>query len=242
MLENETIKMLFNLVEWLRMRLAPAEGSALMGVLYIGGAVLCIALGYLLGSLNPAVLVARIGFREDIRAAGHGDADAPEIYRAYGKGAAVTVSALRFLQGVLACLGGLLIWEMNGMALGGLFALLGAMFPCFNRFRGGRGAEVMAGMIFTVSLFTTGIPFAFLVLLLIFLIVIIGTRFLSLGVIMTGVFYPLVLQMFSGAEAGLCLAGAVFTTLFVVARHWDSMQRIWNRKDPQLKFPSSRDK
>ena len=77
----------------------------------------------------------------------------------------------------------------------------------------------------------------FLLLLLIFLIVIIGTRFLSLGVIMTGVFYPLILRGFSGAQAGLCLACAVLTTLFVVARHWDSMQRIWNRKEPQLKFP-----
>lgn len=237
-----TVKMLFNLVEWLRVRLAPADGSALMGLLYIGGVLVCIAVGYLLGSLNPAVAVARLWFHEDIRAAGHGDADAPEILRAYGRGAAIAVSGLRFLQGVAACILGALIWEMNGLALGGLFAMLGAMFPCFNRFRGGRGAEVMAGMIFTVSLFTTGIPFTFLILLLIFLIVIIGTRFLSLGVIMTGVFYPLVLQMFSGAQAGLCLACAVFTTLFIVARHWDCMQRIWNRKEPQLKFPWNRDK
>lgn len=242
MLTNESIKMLFNLTEWLRMRLAPADGSAAMGLLYVGGVLVCIACGYLLGSLNPAVLVARVGFHEDIRAAGHGNADAPEIYRAYGKGAAVAVSVLRFLQGVAACLIGALVWEMNGLALGGLFAMLGAMFPCFNRFRGGRGAEVMAGMILTVSVFTTRIPIVFLLLLLIFLIVIIGTRFLSLGVIMTGVFYPLILQGFSGAQAGLCLACAVLTTLFVVARHWDCMQRIWNRKEPQLKFPWNRDK
>ncbi len=234
--------MLPNLVEVLRNQLQPEDGSLEMGLLYALGTLFCIAVGYLLGSFNPAVLVAKIIFREDIKASGHGDADAPDIYRAYGKGPAVAVSAFRFLQGFVASVAGLLIWEMNGMALGGLFALLGAMFPCFNRFHGGRGAEVMAGMILVVSVFTSIIPFAFFVLLLIFLIVIIGTRYLSLGVIMTAVFYPLLLKAFSDSSAGLCLACAVFTTLFVVARHWDSMQRIWNRKEPQLHFPWNHDK
>lgn len=234
--------MYFNIVEWIRLQTQPTEGSALMGLLYVGGVLLCIAAGYLLGSFNPAILVARLGFREDIRAAGHGNADADEMAQAYGKGAAWATSLLRFLQGIAACLLGLLIWEMNGLAIGGLFALLGAMFPCFNRFRGGRGAEVLAGIILSVSVFTTGIPITFLILLLIFLVVIIGTRFLSLGVIMVGVFYPLILSGFSGAQAGLCLACAVFITLLVVARHWDCMQRIWNRKEPQLHFPWNRDR
>ena len=48
--------MLFNLVELIRGKLMPAEGSAAMGLLYAGGVLLCIAVGYLLGSLNPAVL------------------------------------------------------------------------------------------------------------------------------------------------------------------------------------------
>ena len=96
MLENESIKLLFNLVDWLRIRLAPESGSVPMALLYVGGVLLCIAVGYLLGSLNPAVLVARVWFHEDIKATGHGDADAPEIYRAYGKGAAAAVSVLRF--------------------------------------------------------------------------------------------------------------------------------------------------
>ena len=229
--------MLFNLVELIRGKLMPAEGSAAMGLLYAGGVLLCIAVGYLLGSLNPAVLVARVCFREDIKRAGHGNAEATDIAGAYGKRAGIVTAALNFAKGFAASLLGLFIWEMNGLAISGLFALLGAMFPCFNRFKGGRGAEVMAGMILAVSILTTGFPIVFLLLLLIFLIVIIGTRFLSLGVIMTGVFYPLILRGFSGAQAGLCLACAVLTTLFVVARHWDSMQRIWNRKEPQLKFP-----
>ena len=234
--------MLFNLVELIRGKLMPAEGSAAMGLLYAGGVLLCIAVGYLLGSLNPTVLVARVGFREDIKRAGHGNAEATDIADAYGKRAGIVTAALNFAKGFAASLLGLFIWEMNGLAISGLFALLGAMFPCFNRFRGGRGAEVMAGMILAVSILTTGFPIVFLLLLLIFLIVIIGTRFLSLGVIMTGVFYPLILRGFSGAQAGLCLACAVLTTLFVVARHWDCMQRIWNRKEPQLKFPWNKNK
>lgn len=242
MLENESVKMLFNLVELIREKTAPAEGSAGMGLLYAGGVLLCIAVGYLLGSLNPAVAVARIGFREDIRRAGHGNAEATEIAGAYGKKAGILTAVLNFAKGVVASLCGLLIWEMNGLALGGLFVLLGTMFPCFNRFKGGRGAEVMTGVILAVSVLTTGFPVVFLLLLLIFLIVIIGTRFLSLGVIMVGVFYPLILRGFSGAQAGLCLACAVLTTLFVVARHWDCMQRIWNRKEPQLTFPWNKKK
>lgn len=241
LLENESVKMLFNLVEYLRRSLLSDAGTVPVGLLYIGGTLACIVLAYLLGSWNPAVLVARLGFREDIRAAGHGDAETAEMYRAYGLGAALLTALLGVLKGVLACLLGALIWEMNGLALGQLFALLGTMFPCWNRFRGGRGAEVLAGSVLTVSVFTTGIPIVFLILLLIFGVVIVGTRFLSLGVIMVGVFYPLILRGFSGAQAGLCLASAVLTTLFVVARHWDSMKRIWNRKEPQLHFPWSRD-
>lgn len=239
-LENESVKVLFNLVELLRQKLMPADGSAQMGLIYIGGVLLCVAVPYLLGSLNPAVAVARFRYREDIRAAGHGDAGTQEMLHAYGKGAAVLTACLNALKAVLACLFGMLIWEMNGLALAGLFVLLGDMFPCFNRFRGGKGAEVLAGAILSVSVFTTGVPVTFLILAAIFLIVAIGTRYLSLGVIMTGVFYPLILRSFSGADAGLCVATAVLTTLFVVARHWDNMKRIWNRKEPQLRMPWSR--
>ena len=120
--------MLFNLVELIRGKLMPAEGSAAMGLLYAGGVLLCIAVGYLLGSLNPAVLVARVGFREDIKRAGHGNAEATDIAGAYGKRAGIVTAALNFAKGFAASLLGLFIWEMNGLAISGLFALLGAMF------------------------------------------------------------------------------------------------------------------
>ena len=42
MLENESIKLLFNLVDWLRIRLAPESGSVPMALLYVGGVLLCI--------------------------------------------------------------------------------------------------------------------------------------------------------------------------------------------------------
>ena len=196
--------MLFNLVELIRGKLMPAEGSAAMGLLYAGGVLLCIAVGYLLGSLNPAVLVARVGFREDIKRAGHGNAEATDIADAYGKRAGIVTAALNFAKGFAASLLGLFIWEMNGLAISGLFALLGAMFPCFNRFRGGRGAEVMAGMILAVSILTTGFPIVFLLLLLIFLIVI--------------VVVPISFTA-SSAAAILCLQSLVFLFIFTQPFH-----------------------
>ena len=107
--------------------------------------ILSIAAGYLLGSLNAALIVSKAFYKKDIREFGSGNAGLTNVLRTFGKGAATAVLALDFLKGILACFVGQLLtgnvenmgWA--GMYLAGFAAVIGHNWPVFFGFRGGKG-------------------------------------------------------------------------------------------------------
>ena len=65
------------------------------------GILLCIAIPYLLGSINPAVLISKTVYHDDIRRHGSGNAGSTNMLRTYGKGAAAATFAAYFLEFVI---------------------------------------------------------------------------------------------------------------------------------------------
>ena len=80
---------LFNLVDWLIMHFHLTENIPLYVTTYLVGALLCIAVPYLLGSINPAILISKTVYHEDIRQFGSGNAGSTNMLRTYGKKAAL---------------------------------------------------------------------------------------------------------------------------------------------------------
>lgn len=216
----------WNLVYWLTGKYSLTGNSA--ALMLLGGALLCIVLPYLLGSINPAIMISKIVYHDDIRTHGSGNAGTTNMLRTYGKKAAAVTILIDFGKAIIATLLGRLILGVDGAAIAGLFVGLGHMFPIYYRFRGGKGVACFAMVALVIH------PLVFLSILAVFLIVVIGTRFVSLASVMAALLFPLFMRAF--ANNGLNVAMAVVAACLVVFMHRENLKRIWSNQESKLDF------
>ncbi|MBO7360342.1 MAG: glycerol-3-phosphate 1-O-acyltransferase PlsY [Clostridia bacterium] len=195
------------------------------------------AAGYLAGSLNSAIIVSRSIFKKDIREYGSGNAGMTNMFRVFGRSAGLLTLAGDVAKTAVACVAGYLAFGYNGCWIAGFFCVLGHMFPCWYRFRGGKGVLVSAA----VLLFADW-P-VFLGAITVFLIVLVGTKYVSLSSIMASLLMPLLLHIFftvvsgDGSSAGLRLPIAVAMAAVVVFSHRENIKRIREKKEPKITLP-----
>lgn len=176
--------------------------------------ILTAVIAYLLGNLNGAVLISRAVAHEDVRTKGSGNAGLTNFTRNYGAHTSVFVILIDVGKAVAACLlGGLLLkgngHYMDGVALGGLFVILGHDFPALLGFKGGKGilsgVTVALMLDWRIGLFVFGI----------FLLAYALTKYVSLGsVLSSGAFGPIYALVHWGEGAfpivvGFCLSGLI---------------------------------
>ncbi len=203
--------------------------------LFLGFAMLSIVIPYLIGSINPAILISKLVYHDDVRRHGSGNAGSTNMLRTYGKKAAILTMSLDFLKAIVATLIGTLFLGYNGMAIGGLFVGVGHMFPIYYKFKGGKGVAcfAMVGLVMH--------PFVFLALLATFLIVAIGLRFVSMASVAAAFMFPLYVRAFV-PHNNLCMAAAVIAACLVIYMHRENLRRIWNGEEPRLDFSKRKKK
>ena len=118
--------------------------------------VLAIALGYLLGSLSFAVIISRIMGLSDPRTYGSKNPGATNVLRSGNRAAAALTLLLDAAKGWLAVM--LADWlgrpyglQEGSMALTGLAAFVGHVYPVFFRFAGGKGVATALGVLLGIS-------------------------------------------------------------------------------------------
>ena len=145
------------------------------------------AASYLLGCFNGAVIVSKYILRDDVRTHGSGNAGLTNFYRTFGGGLTLVVILCDVLKAVIAVLLG--SWLFGGLYLVGkywaaLFCLLGHMFPCMFKFKGGKG--ILSGG-------TIAIMIDWRIALVVwggFLLLTVLTRYVSLGSLWAGASFP----------------------------------------------------
>ncbi|MBO7377058.1 MAG: glycerol-3-phosphate 1-O-acyltransferase PlsY [Clostridia bacterium] len=211
------------------------SGAAFMAVL--GGLILlAAACGYFLGSLNSAVIFSRLIWHEDIRTKGSGNAGMTNMFRVFGKRAGLLTLLGDFLKTFLSVAIGYVCYGHGGAWIAGLFCMFGHMFPIYYKFKGGKGMLVCA---FTLLL--TDWP-VFLISLAVFTAVLIVSKMVSLGSVMSALTMPLFLFQWyrvmggSGALAGIRLPVAFLMTVCVIAAHLPNLKRIYSGTEPKVDF------
>ena len=118
--------------------------------------VLAILLGYLLGSLSFAVIISRIMGLSDPRTYGSKNPGATNVLRSGNRAAAALTLLLDAAKGWLAVM--LADWlgrpyglQEGSMALTGLAAFVGHLYPVFFRFAGGKGVATALGVLLGIS-------------------------------------------------------------------------------------------
>ena len=189
-------------------------------------------IGYLLGSLNFGVIISKAFYRDDVRNHGSGNAGAANMLRTHGK----IVAALTFLgdglKAAVSVLIGALILGHNpifaGSYFGGMASIIGHAFPLYYGFKGGKSVAAALFMVLCTN------PIVALICLVFFIIIVAGTKFVSLGSIMAIIVYPLLLNRFSGL--GLHNLIAIFIMLLIVFLHRKNIKRLLNGEENKLSF------
>ena len=198
-------------------------------------------LAYLLGSIPTAVWIGKYFYGIDVREYGSGNAGATNTFRVLGKKAGIPVMLIDILKGWtatnLAYLIGMSITGPNHsvqfvnyqLALG-ITAVMGHLFPIFAGFRGGKGIATLTGMILAVHVQAS------LVCILVFLIVLLITRYVSLSSIAAGFTFPLsTIFIFHVSVRSIIVYGMCICILILVT-HQKNIERLMKGKESKVNF------
>lgn len=210
-----------------------------MGVVLL---FLCALMGYLLGSVNSSVIVGKL-YKIDIRAEGSGNAGLTNTLRVLGKKAAVMVLAGDILKGVLAVAVGILaiVSQWSDPAIGeiyavtaGTFAVIGHNWPVYFGFRGGKGILTTATVIFMLD-WRIG-----LFVLVLFILIVAISGYVSLGSIVGSIAVPLAAWFF-GHNIFFILF-MIFLGILAVFRHKANIKRLIEGNENKLSFGSKKER
>jgi len=193
--------------------------------------VCVVVLAYLLGSLSFAVIVSKAMHLDDPRSYGSGNPGATNVLRSGNKVAAVFTLLLDALKGVAAVLvarflAGRLGYGDGIVALAGLAAFIGHLYPVFFRFQGGKGVATAAGVLLALN----GV--LGLACLGTWLLVAVVTRYSSLAALVTAVLAP-VYFLFMHGDSQVVGAVAVMSVL-LIWRHRSNITKLSNGTESKL--------
>jgi glycerol-3-phosphate acyltransferase PlsY len=186
--------------------------------------VLATVVGYLLGSIPVGLIVTRLfGGGVDLRDFGSGKTGFTNSLRVLGLRRSVPVFVGDFLKGLAAALLPLL-WTDDpwAQAAGGIAVVVGHAWPVFAGFRGGRGVLAGVGALFGLN------PVAALVVVPVFLLCILLTRYVSLGSILAAASAGIAFVVLAAAGEQSWAYGVAAATgaTMVIALHHDNIARL----------------
>ena len=218
------------------------HASLLHPALYVAMGVLSVLLmaivAYLLGSLNFAIIISGKKYKEDIRSFGSKNAGMTNMMRTYGKSAAGWTLLGDAMKAVVSCLIGYAVFGEIGAYVSGLFCMMGHMFPLYYGFRGGKGVVTVAATILMCN------PLVFAILFTMFVILVLLTKFISLGSVMCMLLFPLVLDRVNVFFVGqpphiISLVSAIMMTVLVVVKHKENIGRLLRGQENKFSFKKS---
>ena len=186
-------------------------------------------LGYLLGSISPAALIAKIK-KVNLRKSGTGNLGATNTTLVFGKKFGIAVMAFDIFKSALAVIIARLIFSEVGALAGliaGASAVIGHMFPFYMKFKGGKGLAAYGGMVLAFD------PLLFLILLC---LGIISMVIINYGVALTyaaAILFPVLVGIKYWTSAfilPLILISAAISILLMV-KHIDNILKAIRKQD-----------
>ena len=192
-------------------------------------------LGYLLGSVNSAIVLVGLKFHKDVRTVGSGNAGATNAARTYGSAIGALTLLGDMAKAVVAGLIGYLIAGENGRIVADLFCIVGHCWPVFFRFKGGKGMAVAAGTLLLLD-------WKLLILIAAFFVaVFLCWRRVSLSTVLSVLIFP---PLYYWTRGGFDLSVALGTVIcvIVVIQHRQNIKRLFAGTEPKFSFPSKKTK
>jgi glycerol-3-phosphate acyltransferase PlsY len=181
--------------------------------------VLLLIFAYLLGAVPFGYLLFRLSEKRDIRSYGSQSTGATNVLRLKGWRYAIPVAVFDILKGAFPPLLALRLFSDFDLALACALALvLGHCFPVYIKFRGGKGVAATVGAYAVLGLKPL------LLSLIVFVLLIVMTRFVSLGSLLAALSFPPFVLLF-GEPRKLALLGLIIFGL-IFFKHWGNLKRL----------------
>jgi acyl phosphate:glycerol-3-phosphate acyltransferase len=196
---------------------------------------LLLVCAYLIGAIPFGFLIVKLKTGRDVRASGSGNIGATNVLRTTGRAAGVLTLILDILKGLCA------VWLMSAYTRGdplwssasALAVMAGHAYPVFLKFRGGKAVASFIG----AFLYLTPVPL--LAALVVFVIAVAFSRYISLGSIVAAGTFPLGVWLILHPPPPVWIA-ALVGGFFIVYRHRANIERIRNGNEHVFSFGGKR--
>jgi glycerol-3-phosphate acyltransferase PlsY len=189
---------------------------------------LAILTAYLIGSVPFALLLSRRWNATDLRTFGSGNLGAANVLRASGVRAGVLVAVLDAAKGAASVA---LAMRMSPgplvPAAAGVAAIIGHIYPVWLKFKGGKGVATACGV------FSVLTPIAVPPSLLVFLVVVWASKYISLGSILASVALPSIAYVMGASAA--TLGAAIAAAGLIIFRHRGNLTRLIGGTERRLR-------
>ncbi len=176
--------------------------------------------GYLLGSVPTGLLLTKLFSKIDPRKMGSKSIGATNIFRTAGKGLGILTLVGDLLKGTVPVFIAIQWGESDlWIAIAGLTAILGHIFPIFLGFKGGKGVATALGIYLVIS------PIAVFIEFLIFAGIVWKWRFISLGSITCATTIPILIAYFRSDSKAYFIISVIIAAL-VLYRHQTNISRL----------------
>lgn len=192
--------------------------------------------GYLLGSINSSIIICKIMTGKDIREFGSGNAGATNALRTLGKKAGTLVFVFDALKTVAAlCIVQLIFNDNRALAVyfAGIGAVIGHNYPVWFGFKGGKGIVVSI-----VTVFFTDYKIGIVVFIVALLVMII-TKYVSLGSIVGSVLLLLLSVIFKRSDPSY-LVYAFIISVLAIYRHKVNIIRLIGGTESKIRLSSKK--
>lgn len=206
------------------------------------------AFAYLIGSINFGIVWSNLLYKQDVRNLGSNNAGATNMLRNFGKKAGLLTFLCDFFKGALSAAIGVFLFGYIGGYVGCLFAVFGHAFPLYYHFKGGKGVAAFYGAIALMNIKL------FLVMLVIYMILFVSSKYSSLGSIISIAVCPLIVHKGwavgpfligfgnPGLVSPICTLLCLVSAFLVIFLHRKNLVRLWNHTENKVDLFAKKDK
>jgi|TARA_B110000495_G_scaffold38651_1_gene31129 glycerol-3-phosphate acyltransferase PlsY len=197
-----------------------------------------IIISYLLGSFPSAILVGKLFYNIDVREFGSGNAGATNTFRVLGKKAGLPVLFFDVFKGFISV--NLIVfldiipYSMDGVfelqLTFGIAAVIGHLFPVFTGFRGGKGIATLLGILIAIH------PFAAFYSSLVFVIIFLIFKFVSLASILASFSFPILIYLLSDSSPNSLIIFSIFVPILTLITHQKNIERLIRGEESKAKI------
>lgn len=203
--------------------------------------VVVAVVAYLLGGIPSALIIGKRFYGIDVREHGSGNLGATNVYRTLGVKAGVGTALFDIAKGALAVLLAMLIVPAArfgllpqewAMIVGAIFAVLGHSYSPYIGFHGGKAVATMGGALIALA------PFVFLMLIALWALLVVTTRFVSLASLVAAIAAPITCAIVYPGDWPR-ITFALLGAGIVIWRHRTNIGRMFKGHETRLSFKES---